>query len=72
MEIEGFKDEDRTFGSVKCYPVIIENEVKGALILALRSHYDASVLEIIAPVPLRKHLKLKDGQKVKVEVLTLP
>jgi riboflavin kinase len=72
VEIEGFKDEDRTFGSVKCYPVIMENEVKGALILALRSHYDASVLEIIAPAPLRKHLKLKDGQKVKVEVLTLP
>jgi CTP-dependent riboflavin kinase len=29
-------------------------------------------LEIIAPVPLRKSLKLKDGHKVKVEVLTLP
>jgi riboflavin kinase len=72
VEIEGFKAEDRTFGQVKCYPVIMENQVKGALILALRSHYDASVLEIIAPVPLRKHLKLKEGQKVKVEVLTLP
>lgn len=72
VEIEGFKDEDRTFGSVNCYPVIIENAVKGALILALRSHYDASVLEIIAPVPLRRQLKLKEGQKVKVEVLTLP
>jgi riboflavin kinase len=72
VEIEGFKSEDRTFGPVKCYPVIIENRAKGALILALRSHYDASVLEIIAPVPLRKHLKLKDGHKVKVEVLTLP
>jgi riboflavin kinase len=72
VEIEGFKNEDRTFGSVKCYPVIIQNDVKGALILALRSHYDVSVLEIIAPVPLRKQLKLKDGHKVKVEVLTLP
>jgi len=72
VEIEGFKSEDRTFGSVKCYPVIVENKVKGALISALRSHYDASVLEIIAPVPLRKYLKLKDGHKVKVEVLTLP
>jgi len=72
IEIEGFKNEDRTFGSVKCYPVTIENKVKGALILALRSHYDASVIEIIAPVFLRKHLSLKDGHKVKVEVLTLP
>jgi riboflavin kinase len=72
IEIEGFKNENRTFGLVKCYPVILENKVKGALISALRSHYDASVIEIIAPVCLRKYLKLKDGHKVKVEVLTLP
>jgi riboflavin kinase len=72
IEIEGFKSEDRSFGPVKCYPVIIENAVKGAIITALRGHYDASVVEVIAPVPLRKNLKLKDGHKVKVEVLTLP
>jgi len=72
IEIEGFRNENRTFGPVKCYPAIIENQVKGALVLALRSHYDASVIEIIAPIFLRKHLKLKDGHKVKVEVLTLP
>lgn len=72
IEIEGFKSQDRSFGPVKCYPVIIENAVKGAIITALRSHYDASVIEVIAPVPLRKNLKLKDGHKVKVEVLTLP
>jgi riboflavin kinase len=72
IEIEGFKNENRTFGPVKCYPLTIENKVKGALISALRSHYDTSVIEIIAPVFLRKHLNLKDGHKVKVEVLTLP
>jgi len=72
VEVEGFKNENRTFGHVKCYPVIIENKVKGALILALRSHYDSSVIEVIAPIFLRKHFKLKDGHKVKVEVLMLP
>jgi riboflavin kinase len=72
IEIEGFRNEDRTFGPVRCYPAIIQNDVKGALITALRSHYDASVVEVIAPVFLRKHLKLKDGHKVKVEVLALP
>ena len=72
IEVEGFRNEDRTFGLVKCYPVMIGNKVKGALISALRGHYDVSVLEIIAPVCLRKHLNLKDGNKVKVEVLTLP
>jgi riboflavin kinase len=72
IEIEGFKNENRTFGLVKCYPATIDNKVKGALILALRSHYDVSVVEIIAPLCLRKHLNLKDGHKVKVEVFTLP
>ncbi len=56
-------------GLVKCYPAVIDNKVKGALITALRSHYDVSVLEIIAPVCLRKQLNLKDGDKVKVEIL---
>jgi riboflavin kinase, archaea type len=72
IEISGFKNEDRTFGLVKCYPVTIDNKVKGALITALRSHYDVSVLEIIAPVCLRKQLCLKDGNKVKVEIIIQP
>lgn len=72
IEVEGFKNENRTFGLVKCYPVMIDNKIRGALVSALRSHYDVSVLEIIAPVCLRKQLNLKDGNKVKVEALTLP
>jgi riboflavin kinase len=72
VEIQGFKNADRTFGLVKCYPAKIDNKIKGALVSALRSHYDVSVLEIIAPVCLRKQLNLKDGNKVKVEVFTLP
>jgi riboflavin kinase len=72
VEIQGFKNEDRTFGVVKCYPAVIGNKVKGALISALRSHYDTSVVELIAPVNLRRQLKLRDGQKLKVEVLTSP
>ena len=72
IEIEGFKNENRTFGLVKCYPAKINNKVKGAIVSALRSHYDISVLEIIASICLRKYLKLKDGHKVKVEVYTLP
>jgi riboflavin kinase, archaea type len=72
IEITGFKNEDRTFGLVKCYPVIVENKVKGALVTAMRSHYDVSVLEIIAPVCLRKQLNLKDGNKVKVEIYIVP
>jgi riboflavin kinase, archaea type len=72
IEVKGFSNEDRTFGLVKCYPAVIGNKVKGALITATRSHYDVSVLEIIAPACLRKQLSLKDGLKVKVEIFTQP
>lgn len=72
IEIQGFTNETRTFGPVKCYPAIINNKIKGAVVTAIRSHYDSSVMEVIAPYYLRSKLKLKDGHKVKIEVLTLP
>ncbi|UCC27515.1 MAG: DUF120 domain-containing protein [Candidatus Bathyarchaeota archaeon] len=72
IEIQGFTNETRTFGPVKCYPAIINNKIKGAVVTAIRSHYDSSVMEVIAPYYLRSKLKLKDGHKVKIEILTLP
>jgi riboflavin kinase len=70
--IEGFKNENRTYGAVKCYPVLINNKAKGAILFALRTHYDNSVVEVIAPNSLRQQLKLRDGQKVKIEAFTMP
>jgi len=72
IEVQGFTNKTRTFGPVRCYPAIINNKVKGAVVTALRSHYDSSVIEVIAPYYLRSKLKLKDGHKVKIEILTLP
>jgi len=72
VEIESFKSKSRSFGAVKCYPAIINNKLKGAVVSALRSHYDTSVIEVIAPTFLRGQLRLRDGNKVKVEILTLP
>lgn len=72
VTLEGFEDESRTFGAVRCYPAIINNKEKGAVIIALRTHYGQSVIEIVSPTCLRSRLKLKDGHKVKVEILILP
>lgn len=69
IAIEGFKAESRTFGPAKSYRVVLNNKVEGALVTAMRSHYNSSVVEIIAPTFLRQKLNLKDGNKVKVEVL---
>jgi len=71
--IEGYTNQDRTYGAGKCFKATINNREKGAVVIALRTHYDSSVIEILAPTNLRKRLGLKDGNKVKLEVcLTEP
>ena len=62
--INEFKNNNRTFGSVKCFHAKIEN-IKGAIVLPLRSHY-SNILEFISPYFLRKKLRLKDGDLVKI------
>lgn len=69
LEIEGFRNEDRTYGPVRCFHAVINNKEKGAIVLALRTHYNSSVLEVISPVYLRDRLKLKDGNRARIEVL---
>ena len=72
IEIRGFKDENRTFGAGKCFHALIDGKERGAVVLAFRSHYDSSVIEVIAPKCLGRALKLKDGNRVKVEVFLRP
>lgn len=62
--IQGFTDHERTFGDGYCYPVIVNNTYEGAMVRALRTVYDSSIVEIISPYNLRKELKLKDGDIV--------
>ncbi len=69
VRINGFMCEDRTFGEVRCYPALINEEVEGAIVVASRSHYGPSVLEVISPVYLRERFNLKDGDRVRVRVL---
>jgi riboflavin kinase len=65
--IEGFEDENRTFGSAKCFPAEIEG-TEGAVVIPARSHYSLDTLEFIAPVKIREKAGLKDGDIVTVKV----
>jgi riboflavin kinase len=65
IKIDGFKDLNRTFGGCRCYPIKI-NEIRAAIIRPDRSSYPENLVEIIAPVNLRKTLSLKDGDEVEV------
>ncbi len=65
--IDGFQDGTRSFGALRVFPALIEDE-RGGILAIDRTHYDASVLEAIAPKNLRDALGLKDGAKVSVKV----
>ena len=66
--IDGFEDKERTYGGARCFPVILEDKVKGAIVEPIRAHYGEDVIEIIAPENLRRRLRLKDGEVVDVRV----
>lgn len=68
IRIMGFTDQNRTFGKGSCFRIRI-SDIEGAVITPERTHYPEDIIEIIAPVNLREHLKLKDGNNVKVEVI---
>jgi riboflavin kinase len=68
IEIEGFRDGERTFGPVICHKAKINDAEDGALISAVRTHYAGDVIELIAPSNLRAKLQLKDGDIVKVRI----
>lgn len=68
--IDGFSDGTRTYGWVKCYHARINDIVDNAAVLVLeRTHYDDNMLEVIAPVSIKHTAGIKNGDKVKVQVM---
>lgn len=68
--IDGFSDGTRTYGWVKCYRAVInDGAVSNAAVLVLeRTHYDDSMLEVIAPSSIKQAAGIKNGDRVKVQV----
>jgi riboflavin kinase len=68
--IDGFSDSTRTYGWVKCYIANINNgAIKNAAVLILeRTHYDESMLEVIAPVSLKDSAGIHNGDKINLKV----
>lgn len=72
INIEGFSDQSRTFGWVKCYPASINDSknINSSILILERTHYDDSILEIIAPFSIKEQFSLKNGDYVKLKVNT--
>ena len=100
--IQGFKEKNRSFGNIKCYPcIILENkildifnkesldnieqfgfsvlnnipekmkkQIKCYLIRPERTSHKENILEIIAPINLRKKLNLKNNEEVIISIKT--
>jgi len=62
--LRGFRNENRTFGDVKCYRVLVENQIESALLKPFRTHHMPNVVEIISKEFLRKKLNINDGSIV--------
>ncbi len=72
IDIEGFSDQSRTFGWVKCYPAYINDSVNinSSILILERTHYDDSIIEIIAPFSIKEQFSLKNGDYIRLKVNT--
>ena len=66
MIVDGFENNNRTFGGVRCFRAKI-NGISGAIVLPLRSHY-SSILEFISEHFLREKLGIEDDDEVKIVI----
>jgi len=68
VRIESFKKDNKTFGGVSCYKIKI-NDFDAFLIVPDLTEHDEDMIEVIAPTNLKSELNIKDGDKVRIELL---
>ena len=66
--INGFSDEKRTYGWVKCFNAKLNNLIDCELVILERTHHDNSVIELISKINIRKTAKLKDGSNLTIKI----
>ncbi len=69
--VTGFTYEGRTFGDVICYRAKVNDKIEAAVVIAQRTHHSEDVLELIAPVNIRKALKVKDSDPITLTIIPL-
>jgi riboflavin kinase len=67
IRIKGFSTDGRTFGDAKCLPCRID-DIPCGIVVPGRTHYPEDIIEVIAPVALRRKLGVEDTDTVTVEV----
>ncbi|OPY39188.1 MAG: Riboflavin kinase [Methanoregula sp. PtaU1.Bin051] len=67
IRIKGFSTDGRTFGDAKCIPCRI-GTISCGIVVPGRTHYPEDIIEVIAPVALRRKLGVGDSDSITVEV----
>jgi riboflavin kinase len=61
--------EDPSFCSAHCYPVLINGQLKGAIVFPLVKDYPENKMELIASEKIKEALFLNTGDLLEVEIL---
>jgi riboflavin kinase len=61
--------EDPSFCSAQCYPVLINDLLKGAIVFPLVDGYPENKMELIASKNIKEALSVKAGDDLEVEIL---
>jgi len=68
-EVNGIKIvPEKGYYEGKCFKALVMGKVEGAVVLPDFPEYPPDLLEILAPVNLRKTLGLKDGVEIEVTI----
>ncbi len=67
VRIDGCEKDNKTFHGVNCYKAKINN-ISGSIIIPDINKHEKGIIEFIAPVNLKSELKIKDGDKIKIEL----
>jgi len=65
--IRGFSTDGRTFGDARCIPCRI-GTIRCGIVVPGRTHYPDDLIEVIAPIALRRKLGVEDNDSIIVEV----
>ncbi|MBS3102736.1 CTP-dependent riboflavin kinase [Candidatus Woesearchaeota archaeon] len=68
IEIKGYKTKDKMFYGAKCYKARVQN-ISGAIIMPGLNKHGKDIIEFIAPVHLKSKLKIKDGDRVTINII---
>lgn len=72
ITIEGWSDDERTYGPVYCYKAVLEADHKryeqAHVVGPERTHHGDKNVEIVAPDELREEFELDDGDELRIRV----